>query len=92
VSDPSEVAFADVLREAGAHGVRVTLLHTAQTAPKDWQGSIGQLDQLFLQDHVGDYKDRTFYLSGPQAMVQDIRGSLHRLGVKAIKTDYFTGY
>jgi ferredoxin-NADP reductase len=43
---------------------------------------------------VPDYNDRTFYISGPRAMVVRFQRLLNDLGVarSRIKVDYFPGY
>lgn len=92
VSNPAELPYQDVLDAAPGHGVRVVRLLTAEHAPKDWQGTTGQLTAEHIRDQIPDIAKRVAYVSGPQAMVTATRRSLHGLGVKAIKTDYFTGY
>lgn len=91
-ADPAEVAYKGVLAAAEKQGVRVILLLTHGDAPASWKGSTGQLDEAFVREHVTDYADRAFYVSGPQPMVVGIRKILRTLGVKGIKTDYFSGY
>lgn len=43
---------------------------------------------------VPDFKERTFYISGPNAMVENYKKMLLEMGLprKQIKTDYFPGY
>lgn len=43
-------------------------------------------------DQLTEYKDRTFYISGPNMMVDMYKKMLKELGVKEIVTDYFPGY
>jgi transposase InsO family protein len=48
-----------------------------------------------LRDALGpDYRERLFYISGPQAMVKNLRQMLLRLGVRRsrIKVDFFPGF
>ncbi|MCL4416277.1 MAG: oxidoreductase [Actinobacteria bacterium] len=47
-----------------------------------------------IAEKVPDYKERTFYISGPNAMVSAFEANLKKLGVKKthIKTDYFPGF
>jgi ferredoxin-NADP reductase len=53
-----------------------------------------RLDADLLASKVADYKQRTFYVSGPNAMVSSHKSLLLSLGVprKQIVTDYFSGY
>jgi ferredoxin-NADP reductase len=92
VSDPSEVAYEDVLKAAEAKGVHVIRLLTAETTPEGWKGATGRLTGDFIKEHIKDHTERSFYISGPNAMVQGTRDTLRKLNVKKIKTDYFTGY
>jgi ferredoxin-NADP reductase/Na+-transporting NADH:ubiquinone oxidoreductase subunit NqrB len=92
VSDPSELAFGDVLGEAEAHGIRVIKLLTKDKVPATWKGTTGQLTEAFITQQISDHKDRIFYLSGPQPMVAGLRKTIQKVGAKKIKTDYFTGY
>ncbi|OHA17577.1 MAG: hypothetical protein A3H57_00870 [Candidatus Taylorbacteria bacterium RIFCSPLOWO2_02_FULL_43_11] len=53
----------------------------------------GPLDEEMIIKHCSDYRERIFYVSGPQAMVQSIKRKLIKmqLQLKQIKTDYFPG-
>jgi ferredoxin-NADP reductase len=43
---------------------------------------------------IPDFRERTFYISGPQAMVKVLRHTLRRMGVRRsrIKVDFFPGF
>ena len=47
-----------------------------------------------ISKYVTDYKERLFYLSGPNVMVEAYKNLLSKIGVKRtnIITDYFSGY
>ena len=47
-----------------------------------------------VKAEIPDFLDRTFYLSGPNAMVDAYAKMLKGMGVKRtrIRTDYFPGY
>ncbi|MDB5181923.1 MAG: oxidoreductase [Candidatus Saccharibacteria bacterium] len=92
VSDPSEVAYADILAAAERNGIKVIGLLTSGVSAQDWQGSTGTLDAAFISEKIPDYKNRTIYISGPNAMVQNTESILRGMSAKKIKTDYFTGY
>ena len=50
--------------------------------------------KILLLKEVPDYKERTYYLSGPKSMVDGFTkalGDLH-VGLTQIKTDYFPGF
>lgn len=43
-------------------------------------------------EQLAEYKDRTFYISGPNMMVDVYKKMLKEIGVQEIITDYFPGY
>ena len=47
-----------------------------------------------VKEHVPDYLERYYYLSGPQAMVDSYTDLLHNIGIPSnhVKTDFFPGY
>jgi ferredoxin-NADP reductase len=94
VADPAELAYTVVLDQAARHGVTIIRLLTTGKPPQDWPGETGTLDAAFITGSIHDLKDRTVYISGPDGLVRDLRGSLRRSGVPAdrLRTDYFTGY
>jgi ferredoxin-NADP reductase len=53
-----------------------------------------RITQEAVKELVPDFKDRTFYISGPYGFVQTMENNLLRMKVplKQIKTDYFPGY
>ena len=54
----------------------------------------GKVDEKHIKDNVSDIKDRIFYISGPEGMVDSIGEELKGLGVSEdnIKQDWFPGY
>lgn len=54
----------------------------------------GLLDEEKIKRQVPDYKERIFYLSGPQLMVDAFKDMLINMGIDRfhIKTDFFPGY
>jgi ferredoxin-NADP reductase/Na+-translocating ferredoxin:NAD+ oxidoreductase RnfD subunit len=54
----------------------------------------GLIDEALIQREIPDFRDRTFYISGPQAMVTRFQGVLKKLGVapSRIKVDFFPGF
>ncbi|MDX8449444.1 FAD-dependent oxidoreductase [Mesorhizobium captivum] len=54
----------------------------------------GYIDARLVRLTMPDYLERTFYISGPQAMVKALRQKLLAMGVSRskIKVDYFPGF
>jgi ferredoxin-NADP reductase len=91
----NDFVYQDVLSEAQRRlGVRAIYALTDQRAiPPNWQGARGRIDAQMIQAEVPDYRERTFYLSGPPEMVNEHERALRGLGVRRgqIKKDYFNG-
>ena len=54
----------------------------------------GRISKELINETVPDYKERVFYISGTQPMVNDVRALLTSIGVQRhqIKVDFFPGY
>jgi ferredoxin-NADP reductase/Na+-translocating ferredoxin:NAD+ oxidoreductase RnfD subunit len=91
----NDFVYQDVLSEAQRRlGVRTVYTMTDQRAiPANWQGARGRIDAQMIQTAAPDYRERTFYLSGPPEMVNEHERTLRALGVSRsqIRKDYFNG-
>jgi ferredoxin-NADP reductase/Na+-translocating ferredoxin:NAD+ oxidoreductase RnfD subunit len=91
-----EIVYADVLEEARKQlGIQtVYTLTDANRVPPDWQGGTGRVDAEMIAKTVPDYRERTFYLSGPRALVVGFEEVLRNIGIprSRIKTDFFPGF
>jgi ferredoxin-NADP reductase len=91
-----EIVYADVLEEARERlGIEtVYTLTDASSVPPDWQGGTGRVDAEMIAKAVPDYRERTFYLSGPRSLVVGFEEVLRTIGIpkKRIKTDFFPGF
>lgn len=91
-----EFVFKDVLNEAQEKlGVKVVYIITDEKSiPEKWRGEKGFINEDMLKKWAPDFRQRLFYLSGPNKMVDSYKSLLRRLGVseKNIVTDYFPGY
>jgi ferredoxin-NADP reductase/Na+-translocating ferredoxin:NAD+ oxidoreductase RnfD subunit len=95
VNDPAEFAFTDLFKKAEAVGLKTHYsVSDATKVPVKWNGFSGFIDTKTIQAAFPDYKQRTFYLSGPHAFVQAVRQHLISLGVnhRQIISDFFPGY
>lgn len=52
------------------------------------------IDQNYVEQNVQNFKEKTFYVSGPEPMVENLYDMLKEMGIKDenLKTDYFPGY
>lgn len=91
-----EIAYRDVFTQAqNAIGLKIVyVLSDREHIPAGWTGKAGRINEEMLTQEVPDYKERTFYLSGPNAMVDAYKRLLAKLGVPQtnIVTDYFPGF
>jgi ferredoxin-NADP reductase len=91
-----DIAYKDILdmaeRELGIKTVYT--LTEKNTIPPEWHGESGFIDKDMIVRHLPDFKERTFYLSGPHIMVTTFETLLKSMGVKKsqIITDFFPGF
>lgn len=91
-----EIVYRDVLDRAEKElGIKVyyTVTDTTSASP-GWKGMVGRFNPQSIQKAVSDYKERTFYISGPHTMVSGCESVLKEMGVSRnkIKVDYFPGF
>lgn len=93
VPTANEFAYVREFKQSAAIGVRSVPIVTRADAPLEGVET-GRLDAAMLTRLVPDYAKRTFYISGPNAMVDGTKHMLRSLGLKRaqIKTDHFSGY
>jgi ferredoxin-NADP reductase len=88
-----DFAYRDVIAAAGHQlGLRVAYTVAREEAPPAGVAR-GVIDEAFIRREVPDFAERTFYISGPRAMVVACEAALQRLGVSParIKVDFFPG-
>jgi ferredoxin-NADP reductase len=90
-----DIVYNDVLDEAYLKlGIpTVYTLTDTSAVPRDWSGGVGRIDAEMIARVVPDYRERTFYLSGPPEMVRSTEHALKTLHVSGsrIKKDFFPG-
>ena len=91
-----DILYRDVFDQAQRRlGIEVIYTLTdARTLPASWQGRVGRLSPKLIRAVVPEYRDCTYFISGPNQMVDSFQGVLRDLGIKParIKTDYFPGF
>lgn len=91
-----DVAYREIFEQAQKQlGIRTvyTLTNTDQV-PSSWRGRTGYIDAQMIAEEIPDYRDRVFYISGPQSIVATLGEILQKMGVKGshIKKDFFPGF
>lgn len=87
----TDVLYEEVFDEAYRKlGIKTVYAITDQKSA----GYSGPINAQMVRAEVPDYKNRIFYISGPQGMVSSYKESLIKMGVKRsnIKIDYFPGF
>ncbi len=89
---PEDIAYRDVLDAAERELGIKTVYALAKSAERGQHP--GFIDARLVREAIPDYRERTFFISGPQAMVVALREMLRRLGVRhsRIKVDFFPGF
>jgi ferredoxin-NADP reductase/Na+-translocating ferredoxin:NAD+ oxidoreductase RnfD subunit len=101
-----EIVYRDVFDEA-AQAIGMKTIYaitgaredTANQVPPLAEGKLGgvifkRIDADLIRREIPDYLERTFYISGTQAMVSGMTTLLHDFGIprRQIKTDFFPGF
>jgi len=90
-----EVAYYDIFREAAEKsGVNTVFTFTDKTkVDPSWTGHTGYVNAAMLAQVVPDFKERTFYVSGPHTLIDACRDVFSGMGIprSQIKTDFFPG-
>ena len=91
-----EIAYKDIFDKAREeiNLKTVYILTDKEHISNQWKGEAGRLDESMLLKQVPDFKDRTFYISGPNALVNSYKSILLKAGVgrRKVKSDFFAGY
>jgi len=90
-----DIAYKEIFQEASEKlGLKTSYILTGTHTPSGWQGKTGHINKEMIENEIPDFKERIFYISGPQAFVTASEEALKKLGIKRknIKKDYFPGY
>ncbi len=91
-----DIAYREILEKAKKNlGIKTVYVMTDEENIPDSRNKYrGRLTPRIIAEEVPDYRERTFYISGPPSMVKGFGVALKEMGVKKnrIKTDYFPGF
>lgn len=90
-----EIVYRDIFDQAEAFGFKtIYTLTEPSELPQSWKGKTGFVDQTMITENVPDYKQRSFYISGPHGMVTTFESTLKHMGIPKshIVVDYFPGF
>ena len=90
------IPFREELEEIANlnRGLRVEHVLSGPDVPPWWQGKTGRITKDIIVELVPDYRERTFYASGPLPMVRALEEQLMELDIpkSQVRHDYFPGY
>ncbi len=93
---PGDIAYKNIFDEADQKiGLKTMyFVNDLDGASLEANMRLGFITPEVIMKEIPDYKDRTFYISGPHGMVTAFQDSLSKLGIpsKNIKTDFFPGF
>lgn len=95
-ANAQDFVYRDLFKKAEKEmGLKIVYVCTGnQNIPQNWEGRTGYITQEIVTEEVSDFKERKFYISGPDAMVQSYKKLLRALKISPhqIVTDYFPGF
>lgn len=92
---PADAPFMKDFQRFAQQNPNFTFVPVAtDSAPDDWTGEQGRIDEAMIRRHVADLSKPIFYLSGPEGMVKAMRQLLVDMEANEdnIRTEEFTGY
>jgi ferredoxin-NADP reductase len=90
----ADVAYKEILDRARVElGIKTIYALSAEKANVPGMMN-GPIDAQLIAREVPDFRERTFYISGPHAMVEAFKHTLTEMGVSRfnIKCDFFPGF
>jgi ferredoxin-NADP reductase len=90
----ADVAYKDILGRAQTE-LGIKTVHVLSEEKKLTPGMVGGfIDAKLIAREIPDYRERTFYISGPHSMVDGFKKTLIAMGVSIfkIKSDFFPGF
>jgi len=91
-----DIVYRDVFDAAQSQlGIKTVYTLTEVEAVADtWTGGRGPITAEMIAAEIPDYRDRIFYISGPHAMVEAFKKTLHDMGIQRnrIRCDFFPGF
>lgn len=91
----AEIAYRRELEELGRQNPNLTVTFSVDRCLIEgcpgWYGEVGFIDSSKIEEHIGDYKDKYFFLCGPPAFIQIAEGIIknHNVPSEMIKKEGF---
>ncbi len=93
VKTREDIVYDEIFKQAESLGVKtIHIVNNLKDGTQESNMRAGILSAEMIQKEIPDYRDRTFYISGPHGMVTAFENLLKGMGVSDIKTDFFPGF
>ncbi len=90
-----DFVYRDVFDQAARTlGIQtVYIAEKTEGLPPGWAGETGRINPELIRSCAPHYREATFYISGPNVMVDAVKRMLRKMGIPDghIKTDFFAG-
>lgn len=91
-----EVSYEQIFQDAEKVGIKTFFVITdeSESLPRTSQFIQGRITNDLIKEHISDFDNRHYFLSGPNAMVEGYKKLLKRINIpnRKIHTDYFPGF
>lgn len=89
-----DIAFEKEFEDMTKESLKFHVLNTVTMPGPSWTGMTGRITADMIKNHMPDYLNRVFYISGPARMVDSMLILLKELNIpdEQIKKEFFTGY
>lgn len=89
-----EIPFEDDLKQMQRTNLQLEVNMTITNPSSAWRGLSGRVNGEMIRSTVPQWAERTYYVSGPQPMVESMTTLLEEMGLDQdqIKREYFSGY
>jgi len=90
----NDIAFNDEFQAIQRYNPNLKVINTITEPNRYWNGSEGRINSEMIRKYLPDYKDRVFYISGPEKMVNAMQILLNDLEIpeSQIRKEYFSGF
>jgi ferredoxin-NADP reductase len=87
-------AYKEELAALMQKNSNMRIVHCLSRPEETWKGRRGHLDLTTIREEVPDYKDASFYLCGPPALVEDLERVLlaEKIPEDRVHVESFLGY
>ena len=89
-----DIVFRKELEEMQEQNSNLRVVFTVSEVSESWTGYAGRINAEMIVKETPDYKERTFYICGPPAMVEAMENLLKDLNIpqEKIRKENFPGY